>query len=241
MLQRAATLLKKHFGYHSFKTGQEQIISSLLQGQDTMGIMPTGGGKSICYQIPALMSGTTLVISPLISLMKDQVEALCSLGIPAAFINSSLNHQELLTVLKGVGRGMYKIIYAAPERLENEQFIAMANNLGITLLAVDEAHCVSQWGHDFRPAYLMISPFIKKLAQRPVIAAFTATATPGVTRDIVNQLALDKPNVVITEIDRANLFFTVINGENKRGFVDRYLAENKDKPGIIYGMHQEGS
>lgn len=234
MLQKAVTLLKKHFGYHSFKAGQEQIIGSILQGHDTVGIMPTGGGKSICYQIPALLSGTTLVISPLISLMKDQVEALRSLGIPAAFINSSLDYRELFAVLAQARQGKFKIIYIAPERLESEQFTDMVNELEITLLAVDEAHCVSQWGHDFRPAYLAISPFVKKLNRRPVVSAFTATATTEVTRDIVNQLALDGPNVFITGFDRANLFFAVVNGENKRDFVGHYLAENRDKPGIIY-------
>ncbi|MFA4885625.1 MAG: DNA helicase RecQ [Desulfotomaculaceae bacterium] len=234
MLQKAVDLLKKHFGYHSFKPGQDQIIGSILQGRDTVGIMPTGGGKSICYQIPALLSGTTLVISPLISLMKDQVDALRSLGIPAAFINSSLDYRELAAVLAQARQGKYKIIYVAPERLESEQFADMVKELEITLLAVDEAHCVSQWGHDFRPAYLSISPFVKKLNRRPVVAAFTATATTEVTRDIVNQLALDKPNVFITGFDRGNLFFAVVNGENKRDFVGHYLTENRDKPGIIY-------
>ncbi len=234
MLQKAESLLKKHFGYHSFKAGQDQIIGSILQGRDTVGIMPTGGGKSICYQIPALLCGTTLVISPLISLMKDQVDALRNLGIPVAFINSSLDYRELAAVLVQARRGRYKIIYVAPERLESEQFVDMVKELEITLLAVDEAHCVSQWGHDFRPAYLSISPFVKKLNRRPVVAAFTATATTEVTRDMVDHLALDMPNVYITGFDRANLFFAVVNGENKRDFVGRYLAENRDKPGIIY-------
>jgi len=234
MLKKAANLLKKYYGYHSFRGGQDKIIGSILQGKDTVGIMPTGGGKSICYQIPALIFGTTLVISPLISLMKDQVDALRSLGIPAAFINSSLDYRELAAVLARARQGKYSLIYVAPERLESEQFAAMVKELDIPFLAVDEAHCVSQWGHDFRPAYLSIGPFIKKLNRRPVVAAFTATATTEVTRDIVDLLELDKANVFITGFDRANLFFAVVTGENKRDFVGRYLAENRDKSGIIY-------
>lgn len=234
MLQKAVDLLKKHFGYHSFKDGQEQIIGSILQGKDTVGIMPTGGGKSLCYQIPALLGGMTLVISPLISLMKDQVDALRSLGIPAAFINSSLAYRELSDVFARARQGQYKLIYVAPERLESERFADMVGDLEIHLLAIDEAHCVSQWGHDFRPAYLSIDPFVKRLNRRPLLAAFTATATTEVTRDMVNLLGLDRPSVFITGFDRANLFFAVINGENKRDFVGQYLAENRDKPGIIY-------
>ncbi|TEB12198.1 DNA helicase RecQ [Pelotomaculum propionicicum] len=234
MMQKAAGLLKKYFGYPSFKSGQEQIIGSILQGRDTVGIMPTGGGKSICYQLPALLYGTTLVISPLISLMKDQVDDLRGHGITAAFINSSLDYRELSAVLAQARRGRYKLIYMAPERLESEQFTDMVKELDIQLLAVDEAHCISQWGHDFRPAYLSIAPFVKELKRRPVIAAFTATATTEVTRDMVNLLALDQPNVFVTGFDRANLFFAVINGAGKRDFVESYLAENRDKSGIIY-------
>ena len=234
MLQKAVNLLKKYYGYHSFKAGQDKIIGSILQGRDTVGIMPTGGGKSVCYQIPAMLFGPTLVISPLIALMKDQVEALRSLGIPAAFINSSLDHRQLAAVFAQARQGKYRLIYVAPERLESEQFVDMVKELDIPLLAVDEAHCVSQWGHDFRPAYLSIGPFIEKLNRRPIVAAFTATATTEVTRDITKMLGLDNANVYVTGFDRANLSFSVVTGEDKRDFVGHYLAENRDKSGIIY-------
>jgi ATP-dependent DNA helicase RecQ len=167
MLQRARAILKEHFGYSSFKKGQEQIIESILQGRDTLGIMPTGGGKSVCYQLPALLfQGLTLVISPLISLMKDQVDALDSLGIPGTFINSSLSFAEVEGRINQAARGQYKLLYVAPERLESARFVNCIRALPVSLLAVDEAHCVSQWGHDFRPSYRSIAPFIKELPHR---------------------------------------------------------------------------
>lgn len=235
VLRKALDLLKKYYGYDSFRPGQEKIISSIYQGRDTVGIMPTGGGKSICYQIPALLfPGTTLVISPLISLMKDQVDALNSLGVPAAFVNSSLKYREVVATFEQARRGGYKLIYVAPERLESEQFVSLLKELNVPLLAIDEAHCVSQWGHDFRPSYLHIGRLVEKFRRRPVITAFTATATAEVTSDIVNLLALDDPDVFITGFDRENLSFLVISGENKRDFVEKYLRDNTDKPGIIY-------
>ncbi len=235
MLARAEQLLKKYYGYASFREGQGKIINSILQGRDTVGIMPTGGGKSICYQIPALiLPGTTLVISPLISLMKDQVDALNSLGIPAAYINSSLSLGEVRERISEAGRGNYKLLYVAPERLESEQFRSLLNSLQVPLLAVDEAHCISQWGHDFRPSYRSIAQLLQGLGQRPLLAAFTATATGDVTRDIINQLSLKDPDVHVTGFDRANLFFEVIRGEDKRDYLLNFLRQNKDQPGIIY-------
>jgi ATP-dependent DNA helicase RecQ len=235
MLQRARAILKEHFGYSSFKKGQEQIIESILQGRDTLGIMPTGGGKSVCYQLPALLfQGLTLVISPLISLMKDQVDALDSLGIPGTFINSSLSFAEVEGRINQAARGQYKLLYVAPERLESARFVNCIRALPVSLLAVDEAHCVSQWGHDFRPSYRSIAPFIKELPHRPVVAAFTATATPEVRRDIINMLGLMNPKSVVTGFDRENLTFSVLRGENKREFLLSFLAKRKDQAGIIY-------
>ncbi|HWJ02027.1 MAG TPA: DNA helicase RecQ, partial [Verrucomicrobiae bacterium] len=235
MLERAKQLLKKYYGYSEFRKGQARIIQDILQGQDTVGIMPTGGGKSICFQIPALIfPGTTLVISPLISLMKDQVDSLNTLGIPATFINSSLSSREVWERIQAASQGKYKLLYIAPERLESEQFRALLNNLPIAMLAVDEAHCVSQWGHDFRPSYLAIAELIQALPKRPLVTAFTATATEAVVQDISKHLALRDPGVYITGFDRENLSFAVKRGENKRDFVLRYLAKNKEQAGIIY-------
>ncbi len=235
MLERAQRLLKKYYGYTAFREGQAKIISGILQGHDTVGIMPTGGGKSICYQIPALLlPGTTLVVSPLISLMKDQVDALNSLGIAAAYINSSLSLAEVRERISAAGRGEYKLLYVAPERLESEQFRSLLNSLQVPLLAVDEAHCISQWGHDFRPSYLAIAQLLQGLGQRPQLAAFTATATGDVTRDIINQLSLRDPAVHVTGFDRENLHFAVVRGEDKRDYLLNFLRQNKDLPGIIY-------
>ncbi|WP_027417661.1 DNA helicase RecQ [Aneurinibacillus terranovensis] len=235
MLEKIIEVLKKYYGYSSFREGQEKIITSILSGRDTVGIMPTGGGKSICYQVPALLlNGTTLVISPLISLMKDQVDTLNSLGIRAAFINSSLTSQEADEHLERAKHGVYKLIYVAPERLESYSFRSLLKRLTLSMIAIDEAHCVSQWGHDFRPSYLSVASFIGQLAKRPVITAFTATATEAVKDDIVAQLSLSNPNVFITGFDRKNLSFTVIRGENKRDALLEYVNQNKSQAGIIY-------
>ncbi|ABO49795.1 ATP-dependent DNA helicase, RecQ-like protein [Desulforamulus reducens MI-1] len=235
MLKKARQILKQYFGYSSFKSGQDKILNNILQGKDTLGIMPTGGGKSICYQIPALMfQGTTLVISPLISLMKDQVDALNSLGIAATFINSSLDSDEVEKRIFDSGHGKYKLLYVAPERLESKRFINSIKSLSISMLAVDEAHCVSQWGHDFRPSYLAINTVVKELDKRPVVTAFTATATEEVTQDIVRLLSLKTPKIYVAGFNRENLSFTVIRGENKKDFISDYLARNKGQAGVIY-------
>lgn len=235
MLDEAQRVLHSHYGYASFKPGQKQIIQSILNGQDTLGIMPTGGGKSICYQIPALLfEEMTLVISPLISLMKDQVDTLNSLGIPATFINSSLEQDEMKARLERAARGTYRLLYVAPERLESAPFVALARSLPIALIAVDEAHCISAWGHDFRPSYLAIAPFIKSFPSRPVVSAFTATATREVTADIVKRLAMNEAKTFVTGFDRKNLTFSVVRGENKRDFVRRYVEANPNQAGIIY-------
>ncbi len=235
MLHQAEEILKKYYGYSSFREGQSRIISNVLQGRDTFAIMPTGAGKSLCFQIPALLfPGITIVISPLISLMKDQIDALNSLGISAAFINSSLSSRQVVDRIEKAKEGAYKLLYIAPERLEVDSFIGLVDSLEISLMAIDEAHCVSQWGHDFRPSYRRIGPFIKGLSQRPVVAAFTATATPEVKEDIVKLLALKNPAMVVTGFNRENLSFSVIRGENKRDFVQKYLSGNPGHSGIIY-------
>jgi len=235
MLRKAQEKLKKHYGYDSFRKGQENVIESIISGRDTFAVMPTGAGKSVCYQIPALLlPGVTLVISPLISLMKDQVDTLNSVGIAATYINSSLSINEVNERIDKVAQGEFKLLYVAPERLESEFFCSMLNRLTISLLAVDEAHCVSQWGHDFRPSYSAISSLIGKLSARPIIAAFTATATDAVRQDVIKLLKLRKPDVYVTGFNRENLSFTVIRGENKRDFVLKYIEDNKDKVGIIY-------
>jgi len=235
MLREAQEKLKKYYGYDNFRKGQENVIGSIISGRDTFAVMPTGAGKSVCYQIPALMlKGVTLVISPLISLMKDQVDTLNSIGIAATYINSSLSINEVNERIDKVASGEFKLLYVAPERLESDFFCNMLNRLTISLLAVDEAHCVSQWGHDFRPSYAAISSLINKLHGRPIIAAFTATATQEVRTDVIKLLKLRDPDVYVTGFNRENLSFTVIRGENKRDFVLKYIQENKDKVGIIY-------
>ncbi len=214
------SLLKTFFGHDKFRTGQELLIDALLSGRDVLGVMPTGAGKSVCYQLPALMlPGITLVISPLISLMKDQVGALLQSGVPAAYLNSSLSQEEYYQVMAGVRRGEYKLLYVAPERLLAEGFLSLAKRTPISLLAVDEAHCVSQWGQDFRPSYLQIPEFIKALPKRPVLGAFTATATRQVKADIARLLLLKEPLGVTTGFDRPNLFFSVERPKNKAAWL----------------------
>ena len=235
MQQKALAVLQKYYGYAEFRPGQAKIIASLLNGQDTVAIMPTGAGKSLCFQIPALLlPGVTIVISPLISLMKDQVDALDGLGISATYINSSLSVQEGRRRLQGVRDRKYKLLYVAPERLSSEVFQNLFVALPISLVAIDEAHCVSQWGHDFRPSYRDVSPFIANLPKRPVVGAFTATATEDVKQDIVNLLGLNHPSLFLTGFDRANLSFSVLRGENKHEFILQYVRANRDQSGIIY-------
>ncbi|MCL2080402.1 MAG: RecQ family ATP-dependent DNA helicase [Oscillospiraceae bacterium] len=227
--------LKKYFGYTYFRSAQENIIDTLVKGRDVLGVMPTGAGKSICYQIPALlMEGATLVISPLISLMKDQVAGLRHRDIPAAFINSSLTVKQYKKVLRAIGIGAYKIIYMAPERLETADFCKFAVQTDISLIAVDEAHCVSQWGQDFRPSYLKIANFISDLKKRPVVGAFTATATADVKKDIINLLALQNPMSLTTGFDRPNLYFGVERPQNKRKRFYEIIEERGGEHGVVY-------
>ena len=228
-------ILKSYFGYHAFREGQEFLIDSILEGHDTLGIMPTGAGKSICYQVPAMLfKGITLVISPLISLMKDQVGALKEAGIPAAYLNSSLTARQYNLALRNAEQGQYKIIYVAPERLLTENFIKLANQVEISMVSVDEAHCVSQWGQDFRPSYLKISEFIEKLNRRPILSAFTATATEEVKKDIINLLRLKNPKTLTTGFDRSNLYFAVEKPEDKYKRTIEFIRDHKTKSGIIY-------
>lgn len=232
---QALEVLKKYFGYEYFRNGQETLIHSILDGRDALGIMPTGAGKSLVYQIPGIiMEGVTLVISPLISLMKDQVAALNEAGIHAAFINSSLSARQVSLALEYARRGKYQLIYVAPERLETEEFLYFALNTPISMVAVDEAHCISQWGQDFRPSYLKIVRFIEQLPKRPVIGAFTATATREVMEDISCILKLQSPEMVVTGFDRENLYFEVRTPKNRAEEVLHYVEEHSDKCGIIY-------
>ena len=228
-------VLKQTFGYTSFREGQERLVDSTLSGRDVLGIMPTGAGKSICFQVPALMfPGITIVISPLISLMKDQVTALNAAGIHAAYINSSLTEGQFYKAMEYARKGRYKIIYAAPERLMTESFLALAQEVPISMVAVDEAHCISQWGQDFRPSYLKIVDFIQQLPVRPVLAAYTATATKAVKEDILCILGLQNPDVLVTGYDRKNLYFAVEKPKNKKDALLEYLRKNSEKSGIIY-------
>ena len=228
-------LLQHYFGYPEFRPGQEDLVDGILAGRDVFGIMPTGGGKSICYQLPGLMMrGVTLVVSPLISLMHDQVMALKAAGIPGAYVNSSLTFPQLRAVYRNMLMGKYKIIYVAPERLESEGFLDAVMQMDISMVAVDEAHCISQWGQDFRPSYLRIVEFIKLLPRRPVIAAFTATATERVREDVKRILGLRAPVEVVTGFDRPNLYFEVLHPEMKEAELLKLLEKRKRKSGIIY-------
>lgn len=228
-------ILNQYFGYDDFRTGQYEIIENILNKTDVLAIMPTGAGKSICYQIPSIIfDGVTIVISPLISLMKDQVDTLSDTGIKAAFINSSLSLSEFRSVVANAKTGMYKLIYVAPERLETNSFLELLQSIKVSMVAVDEAHCVSQWGHDFRPSYTKIAKMVDILPQRPVIAAFTATATPQVKDDIINLLELDQPFTLTTGFDRKNLYFEVAKPKDKFSYLLEYLNSNKNKSGIIY-------
>ena len=228
-------ILRQYFGYSQFRQGQKTLIDSILAGKDTLGIMPTGAGKSICYQVPALMmEGITLVISPLISLMKDQVGALNAAGIHAAYLNSSLTPGQYMKALNFARQGRYPIIYVAPERLMTDAFLDFALNARISMVAVDEAHCVSQWGQDFRPSYLKIVEFIDQLKTRPVVSAFTATATSQVREDIVRILKLREPTVLTTGFDRSNLYFAVKSPKDRYASMVNDLERHRGESGIIY-------
>ena len=230
-------ILKTYFGYSSFREGQEELINTILSGRDALAIMPTGAGKSLCYQVPALLlPGITLVISPLISLMQDQVKSLNEAGIHAAYINSSLTEGQINKALSFAAKGVYKIIYVAPERLETASFLAFALHTPISMVTVDEAHCISQWGQDFRPSYLKIINFVEQLPGNPVLSAFTATATEVVKNDIARILKLKNPNIIITGFDRKNLYYQVehLTGKQKDTFILNYIENHPNESGIIY-------
>ncbi|MDD2447578.1 MAG: DNA helicase RecQ [Tissierellia bacterium] len=228
--------LKTYFGYDEFKEGQEKLIKAVLEGKDALGIMPTGGGKSLCYQLPAIfLDGITLVISPLISLMKDQIDSLNEIGIPGTFINSSIDDKDLNLRLQDIRKGKYKIIYIAPERLNTYSFTSLISNIEISMIAIDEAHCISQWGHDFRPSYTEIPKFINSLPSRPIVGAYTATATKLIVEEIEQLLELKKPIKSIIGFDRPNLFYQVVKVSDKIQYVIDNLNKNfKDQSGIIY-------
>lgn len=227
--------MKKYFGFTAFKPGQEEIIASIRHNCDTLAILPTGGGKSLCYQLPALMlPGLTLVISPLIALMKDQVDALNIQGIAASFINSSLSGSEVRYRSWLAAQGRYRLLYMAPERLQSEELNELLQKISLSLVAVDEAHCISQWGHDFRPSYRNIGAWVATLRQRPLMAAFTATATPQVREDIIHGLGLQQPRVFTNSFDRPNLHFSVVKTGDRKRFIKRYLQEHPAQAGIIY-------
>ncbi|MCY8988055.1 DNA helicase RecQ [Bacillus atrophaeus] len=236
MLEKARSLLAHYFGYEKLRPGQEHAIRSVTEAKrNTACIMPTGGGKSICYQIPALLfEGTTIVISPLISLMKDQVDALEEAGIAAAYINSTQSNQDIQSRLTALKNGSYHLFYITPERLTSPEFIRILQSITVPLVAIDEAHCISQWGHDFRPSYRNIEILFRELKEKPVIMALTATATPEVHEDICKQLHIEKENTVYTGFSRDNLTFKVAKGENKDRFIEEYLNRNKLEAGIIY-------
>lgn len=228
-------ILKKYFGYSDFREGQAELIDSILNKKDTFGILPTSSGKSLCFQIPALMfAGITLVISPLISLMRDQVISLNDVGVHAAFLNSSLTQGQYFKALENMKRGQYKIVYVAPERLLTESFLQAVQEVEISMVSVDEAHCISQWGQDFRPSYLKIIDFLDWLPNRPVVSAFTATATKTVRDDVVSLLRLSDPNIIITGFDRKNLSFSVIHAKNRYQFTLDYVKDHIEECGIIY-------
>ena len=228
-------ILKQYFGYDSFRPGQDELVQAILSGRDTLGIMPTGAGKSICYQVPALaLPGLTLVVSPLISLMKDQVGALNEAGVPAACINSAMSFEEMRDALYFAGRGQYKLLYVAPERLTAPFFLDFARRVPISMVTVDEAHCISQWGQDFRPSYLKILDFLAALPQRPLVSAFTATATAEVRDDIIRALGLEEPFVITTGFDRPNLYFAVEKPSSKPSALLAHLMQRRDKSGIVY-------
>ena len=234
-------LLKRVYGYDAFRPGQEELIDGVLQGRDVVGIMPTGGGKSICYQLPGLMMpGLTVVVSPLISLMRDQVQALTAAGIPAAYLNSTLTAAQSRAVYRNLYQGRYKLLYVAPERLDSDGFAALAENISISFVAVDEAHCISQWGQDFRPSYLRIVQFLENLSVRPVVGAYTATATEQVRKDIVRLLKLKTPVSRVTGFDRPNLYFEVLHPEGKDARLLSLLASRKRKSGIVYCVTRKG-
>lgn len=235
IVQQAKEVLKTYFGYDSFRTGQQQVIETVLEGKDTLCVMPTGGGKSLCYQVPALvLEGTTIVVSPLISLMKDQVDLLRTSGIEAAFINSSLTYAEVELVMAKVRQGRIKLLYIAPERLEYDHFRYELSKMHVPLVAIDEAHCISQWGHDFRPSYRSIDSMLSLWEKKPTVIALTATATPDVTKDICQLLNIQQENVFITGFSRDNLVFKVVSGENREKFLKQYIQNNPNEAGIIY-------
>lgn len=235
MMEKALQTLRQYFGYSEFREGQNKVIESLVSRKDTLAIMPTGAGKSLAYQIPALLfEGISLVISPLISLMKDQVDALQEYGVPATFINSSLPSKEAWNRIDQAKRGEFKLLYIAPERLESDSFLTLLESLNISFIAVDEAHCVSQWGHDFRPSYLRVGQFLQNLPTRPLLGAFTATATEEVKKDILRLLKLQDPQVFVTGFDRPNLTFSTLRGENRKAFLLDYVRAHADQSGIIY-------
>ncbi len=228
-------VLREYFGHTEFRNGQEEIIGNILRGRDVLGIMPTGAGKSVCYQVPALMlEGITIVVSPLISLMADQVASLVRSGVKAAYINSSLTYPQYREVLRRARNGNYKIIYVAPERLLTDEFLSLSAALPISMLTVDEAHCVSQWGQDFRPGYMKIPEFAQKLSYRPIISAFTATATGEVKKDIISMLGLREPFTITTGFDRKNLYFGVMHPSDKFAELKKIIQRNEGKSGIVY-------
>lgn len=235
LLKEAEHYLKQYFGYSSFRPGQDEIIRNLLAQTNTLGILPTGGGKSLCFQIPALMlPGLAVVISPLISLMKDQVDALLAANIQATFINSSLSSKEYQERISGIRQGHFKLVYVAPERFESESFLEMLNSLDISMIVFDEAHCISQWGHDFRPSYRSIVMNLSRLNKKPVIAALTATATKDVADDIRNLLNINEADSFITGFARENLAFHIMKGMNKRDFISQFIKKHLNESGIIY-------
>ncbi|RWS44805.1 DNA helicase RecQ [Bacillus mycoides] len=235
MFTKAQELLASYFGYSSFRRGQDETIKNVLDGKDTVCIMPTGGGKSICYQIPALVfEGTTLVISPLISLMKDQVDTLIQNGISATYINSSISITEANQRIQLAKQGHYKLLYVAPERLDSMEFVDQLMDMKIPMIAIDEAHCISQWGHDFRPSYLHIHRILDYLPEKPLVLALTATATPQVRDDICNTLEINQENTIMTTFERENLSFSVIKGQDRNAYLADYIRQNQKESGIIY-------